>query len=294
LHELAHVERYDYGFNAVANLAQSVWFFLPHTWWLRSRLMIDQEFLADQSAARRYGASSQYAAALLSMAADASPEPRDSLVASATSAPAIGKPDVPSALFQRILMLLHCPFPIETRTPRLWSWTWNLAVLATLVLATCLVIRWPDLEPPGASSSTQTSPAANRFHIARFVAEPHPGAPNGRSFAYLMPLPLPQRFDLDVEVCSTPNGLDQIRIAGYPLKNVPPLPLTHAPILASRSPDGKSWRHVHVHRDHESVTVEIDGQPLSDEPMPEVVSEYLTIEPGPQGPAEFRDLTVSW
>ena len=48
LHELAHAEQSDPWFGTIASLAQSVWFFLPHVWWLRSQLMIDQEFMADQ------------------------------------------------------------------------------------------------------------------------------------------------------------------------------------------------------------------------------------------------------
>ncbi len=68
LHELAHIARSDHWFGTVASLAQTVWFLLPHTWWLRSQLLIDQEFLADCSAASRYGTSSGYASSLLSMA----------------------------------------------------------------------------------------------------------------------------------------------------------------------------------------------------------------------------------
>ena len=68
LHEIAHAEQSDPWFGTVASLAQSVWFFLPHVWWLRSQLLIDQEFMADHSAARRYGTSSGYAASLLSLA----------------------------------------------------------------------------------------------------------------------------------------------------------------------------------------------------------------------------------
>ena len=55
LHEIAHAEQSDPWFGTVASLAQTVWFFLPQIWWLRSRLLIDQEFLADRSAALRYG-----------------------------------------------------------------------------------------------------------------------------------------------------------------------------------------------------------------------------------------------
>ena len=68
LHELAHAEQSDPWFGTIASLAQSVWFFLPHVWWLRSQLMIDQEFMADHAASLRYGTSKGYAASLLSLA----------------------------------------------------------------------------------------------------------------------------------------------------------------------------------------------------------------------------------
>ena len=68
LHELAHAEQSDPWFGTIASLAQSVWFFLPHVWWLRSQLIMDQEFMADNAASLRYGTSSRYAASLLSLA----------------------------------------------------------------------------------------------------------------------------------------------------------------------------------------------------------------------------------
>ena len=68
LHEIAHADQWDPWFGTIASLAQTVWFFLPQIWWLRSQLLIDQEFLADRAAALRYGTSSGYASSLLSLA----------------------------------------------------------------------------------------------------------------------------------------------------------------------------------------------------------------------------------
>jgi beta-lactamase regulating signal transducer with metallopeptidase domain len=293
LHELAHVDRYDHWFNTVANLAQTVWFFLPHTWWLRSQLMIDQEFVADQSAARKYGTTSDYASSLLSMAAHSSLRDSGEFGSLATSEPSRKRIGVPSALFQRMLMLLHCPFPIETRAPRLWSWISRIAVVGVLVGAGCLVIRWPRVESATSRSKTPPPPTVRTFRVEYFVAEPLAGPPNGRSIAYVMPLPLPPLFDLDVEVLSRPSELAQIRIAGHPLKTVGPPQMGPYSTAESGSSDAKAWRHVHFHRDHQNVIVKIDGQPLSDESLPEATSESLTIEPGPSA-AEFRDLIVTW
>ena len=115
LHEIAHAEQSDPWFGTVASLAQTIWFFLPQIWWLRSRLLIDQEFLADRAAARRYGSSSGYAASLLALAesrphATADREP----IRPGPTWPSGGE-DARSPLFQRMLMLLHCPFRVEAR-----------------------------------------------------------------------------------------------------------------------------------------------------------------------------------
>ncbi len=68
LHELAHADQSDPWFGTIASLAQSIWFYLPHVWWLRSQLMIDQEFMADHAASKRYGTPKGYAASLLALA----------------------------------------------------------------------------------------------------------------------------------------------------------------------------------------------------------------------------------
>ena len=65
LHELAHAKQSDPWFGTIASLAQSVWFFLPQIWWLRSQLIMDQEFIADHAASQQFGTSSAYAASLL-------------------------------------------------------------------------------------------------------------------------------------------------------------------------------------------------------------------------------------
>ena len=108
LHELAHAEQSDPWFGTIASLAQSVWFFLPHVWWLRSQLIMDQEFMADNAASLRYGTSSRYAASLLSLA-DSRPAPAADGQPQATGIRSRHQPtksEVHSPLFQRMLMLL--------------------------------------------------------------------------------------------------------------------------------------------------------------------------------------------
>ena len=116
LHELAHAESLDHRFGPVANLAQAIWFFLPPVWWIRDQMKLDQEFLADRGAVDHFGTSGGYASSLVDLASSALP-------ASGGAAPApdapVGGPGVASALFQRVLMLLKCPFADRRADPAL-------------------------------------------------------------------------------------------------------------------------------------------------------------------------------
>jgi hypothetical protein len=297
LHEIAHAEHSDHWFSTIASMAQSVWFFLPHVWWLRSRLLIDQEFLADRSAAARYGTSSAYALSLLSLATPVAP-----ITGVTPGRPTGGESlggtiGVQSPLFQRILMLLHCPYPLESRTPRLWSWTSRLAVIAASVAAACLVIRWP--QPSFAlPSSPIPAGAGRRFQVTHFVAEPlHDAGSSERSLVFVMPMALPPVFDLDVDVRATLPDLAQIRIAGRPLGNpaAPANPGASAgPAVPMAVAGAMAWRHVHLHRDHHRLTVVVDGRTVPDAEYGDASSDWLTIEPPSHAAAEFRHLVVTW
>src|SRR5262249_33626241 len=155
-----------------ASLAQSVWFFLPQVWWLRSQLVMDQEFLADRSAAQRYGSSFGYASSLLAMAARPGWPASGHSDRSGSGGQATGTLAIPSPLFQRVLMLVHCPFPIEVRAPHLWSWTSKLAVVAASLIAACLFIRWPDAEAVEQRITPQPRALSPRFAVGQFIAEP--------------------------------------------------------------------------------------------------------------------------
>ena len=140
------------------------------------------------------------------------------------------------------------------------------------------------------------SPAHLRFasEVSHFKAEPILGAPGGRSVAYHMTVLLPPRFDLDVDLRSTASDLGQIRIAGHLLKRDGKNATDALSTLESSSPDSMSWRHIHLHRDLRSVSIEIDGRLSAEDTFPEPTTEWLTIEPGSQNTAEFRELKVSW
>jgi hypothetical protein len=298
LHEIAHAERSDHWFSTIAGMAQAVWFFLPHVWWLRAQLLIDQEFLADRSAAERYGTSSEYASSLLSLATHPGLEPGVKPGPSAGDAPRAGTVGVQSPLFQRMLMLLHCPYPLEPRTPRLWSWTSRVAVIGASIAAACLVIRWPQASfalpatPPAAAGL-----ASPRFQVTQFVAKPlHEDGNSPRSMIYVMPVALPAAFDLDVDVLSTAAQLAHVRIAGQPLGVRKALPRpADSDSAAPPSPGAdRIWRHIHLHRDRHRTILTMDNQPVPVASPGAASSNWLTIEPPADGPVEFRNLIVNW
>jgi beta-lactamase regulating signal transducer with metallopeptidase domain len=301
LHEIAHAERSDHWFSTAASMAQAIWFFIPHVWWIRSQLLIDQEFLADRSAAEHYGATSEYASALLALV---TPDRAASGPVSRTparDATAIGTFGVQSPLFQRIMMLLHCPYPVESRTPRVWSWTSRLAVVVASIAAACLVIRWPQasLAVPAPSSA---SSARSRFQVDHFIAEPlHDGSAAGRSLVYIMPVALPPHFDLSFEVRTSEADLSQIRIAGLPLGVPGGATMASDPLRGPASPGASGsergatdWHRVHLHSDHRQVSVVVDGHTIPGPSSTAAASYWLTVEPPSHVPAEFRHLMITW
>ena len=120
LHELAHAGQGDAQLNATSSLAQCLWFFIPYAWWLRAQLRIDQEFIADQKTVVMIGSSAGYATRLVALAANDDRAP--SLLPMADSVPLLSgwwwDGGLRTPLLQRVVMLLHAPFPIETRASR--------------------------------------------------------------------------------------------------------------------------------------------------------------------------------
>jgi len=293
LHEMAHVEQRDHWHGAVANLAQTAWFLLPQVWWLRSQLRIDQEFLADRFAASRFGSSSGYAASLLLLAArrpESRPNSRSREPASI--GPGKSRAEMRSPLFQRLLMLLHCPHRIETRAPRLWSWGLRVTVIALWLVAACVCIRWPDaeaIEPRSGGLAVKRQP----FRVADFVAEPHVFSPAERALAYVMPVILPTRFDLKVEVLATRADLSRARIAGH-LLGLPRWADSRTTRAESEPGQRESWHQVRLVRDGQDLQLWVDAQSLPVTMKPELTTESLTIEPGPGRSVRFRNLVVDW
>ena len=294
LHEMAHVERRDHWHGAIANLANTAWYLLPHVWWLRSQLRIDQEFLADRSAASRFGSASGYAASLLLLAATRpESQPISRSREAAPSGPVKASNEVRSPLFQRLLMLLHCPHRIESHAPRLWSWGLRAGVLSLSVAAACVYIRVPEAESASTSTSGGGTAKGQPFRVADFVAEPRLVSPSHRALAYVMPVILPNHFDLKVEVLATHAELAHTRIAGHRL-GLPRWADSGKTSTASLPGERESWHHVRLVRDGQDLHLWVDAKALPVTMKPERTTEALTIEPGPERPVRFRNLVVEW
>ncbi len=291
LHEIAHAEQSDPWFGTVASMAQTVWFFLPQIWWLRSRLLIDQEFLADRSAALRYGSSSGYAASLLALAESPPRAIADARPIRFGSAGASGMEDARSPLFQRMLMLLHCPFRVEARAPRYWSWTSRATVIAASIIAACLCVRWPDAHALENRNKAGAAPRPQPFRVADFVAEPLVVLRGGRSLPYIMPFVLPSRFDLSVEILARMQDLTKIRIAGHALgadQRTPDGPAQ----TPSAFDDAESWHRVRLECRGIQCSLWVDDCNIPATSQLEPTSELLTFEPSPERPSRFRNLIV--
>jgi beta-lactamase regulating signal transducer with metallopeptidase domain len=133
-HELAHADARDTWFTLAAALSRVLWYAVPTSWWLNRQLRLDREFVADQASLLQPGDSAYaYTRSLVELAApggEAASEPQIQH--------GLGLEPVraPSALLDRALMLLQCPFAIEPSLPwpfRLMAWGCS----AVLLLALC-------------------------------------------------------------------------------------------------------------------------------------------------------------
>jgi beta-lactamase regulating signal transducer with metallopeptidase domain len=294
LHEMAHAEQWDPWFGTIASLAQIVWFFLPQTWWLRSQLLIDQEFMADRFAAVRYGTSSGYAASLVSLAKSRpGPDADHSSSGPGNGWIAAAKIEVRSPLAQRVLMLLYCPFRFEATAPRSWSWTLRIMLALTSIIAACLCVRWPDaiaIEHRLKHGSAQSSP---QFRVSNFIVEPLAFSRSGRALPFVMPVALPTHFELTVEVLSGLADLCNVHIAGHPLGD----PQNSAELFdhsAGSSDVVKSWHSVRLMRQGNDVSLWIDGRTVPIRSSAHDTSQWLTIEPSAKQATVFRNLVVDW
>jgi len=203
------------------------------------------------------------------------------------------KADLRSPLFQRLLMLLHCPHRIESRAPKLWSWGLRIAVMSLSIFAACVCIRWPDAEAIEARPSSATAAKHQPFRVADFVADPTHGSPAQRTLPYVMPVVLPDRYDLEVEVFATRFDLARARLAGHPL-GLARWQSDAKTSLESDLNDRETWHQVRLVRQGHDLHLWVDGVGLPVTMKPDLTTEALTIEPGPGRSVRFRNLVVEW
>ncbi len=236
LHELAHAEASDPWFGLATELAAAFWFWLPPLRWIGRQMRLDQEFLADRRASDRLGPSSaRYASTLVEIASS-----RDKLDAG------IG-PSAGTALFQRVLMLVRCPFPVEVRPPRWWRALLGAAMAIVLLLATGLTLRARAHHGDPADRSAE----AGDVRIARVTLDAKGPAPAPTP----LPIRLPTDFDLGFDVDASGSELAQVEVLGHPL----------AADDTSASPlldDVSRTHHVALRRRGGSLFLGLDGGPL--------------------------------
>jgi bla regulator protein blaR1 len=293
LHELAHAAQGDTYFSAAATLAQSLWFFLPFLWWLRAQLRIDQEFLADQKVVMLTGSPAGYATRLVALAApQKGPNSARTTESLSIRSGRWADGGFHSSLLQRVLMLLHCPYPLEPKPPRWWALSAPLLVVGLAILSVCVSLALVDRPPPSAGSSFVTD-APKTFRINQFVASPQNSSSRGRSMSYALPLPLPAQFELVVEVHASRSALSRIRLVGLALDSPPP---------AGGSADGHaesanamaSWHRIQVSRQAGQVALTVDGKTIPVGRDSESLTEWLTVEPAADETAILRNLLVTW
>jgi len=282
LHELAHAETWDPLFTMIGRLAQAFWFFLPPAWWIRAQLALDHEFLADRRAASKFGHLPSYASSLLGLA---SPAAGDGDGAPTKLEPAA----LPgSALVQRVLMLVQCPFPVESRPPAWWCWSLPGLVIAVTLASSTLRLRGSESDPIPTKLSPPATFQNRTFRLSRLTVPPKPVGPRGRAPLFELPMRLPSLFDLTVQVWGTPASLAQTRVVGLRLGT--PNDLLNA---FATSP---SWHLVHVRRSSAGgpIVLEVDDRPMTVDTEKEALTAWLSVESPPNQPSEFQHLRLSW
>ena len=267
LHELAHAEAHDPAYMLGANLAQAVWFFLPPVWWIRDQMKLDQEFLADRRASDQFGTSGRYASSLVGLATGSASGDGPGSRLGGVSA----RPGVASSLFQRVLMLLKCPFAVEARTP-VW---WRAFAGLTLVMATLgssgLTLRglrgWSESGPGPIAEEPRS------FRMADLVIGQ--GAVDEQPFD--LRFRLPDRFLLTMEILADPADLAGIEVMGHRLG--PPLRLRPAD---QRPPDLASGRP----RARRRLRVDRGRRPGGGRGIPDAQGDDLALDPTEARPVD--------
>lgn len=283
LHELAHYERRDPIFGLASLLVGSLWFFVPPLWWIRRQMRVDQEFLADRCASERFGTGAAYAASLVGMASGVDASGVGTAKGGSPSGPIAGV----SGLFQRVLMLIRCPFPIEARSP---SW-WVALCVATLgcgaVVASGLtLVDGPDGSGPNPYAPPPKCHDHGLLQVARLMIDARPAGPGGTVPPYTLLQSLPERFEMVAQVWADPAHLPFMAIAGRRLGPLPDRPGS-APLLAG-------FHKVRLLRDGDGIHLWVAGRVVPPGPNDTAPPAMLELQPAPDEAGRYRDLTLTW
>ncbi|WP_417387886.1 carboxypeptidase regulatory-like domain-containing protein [Gimesia sp.] len=148
-HEWSHVLRRDFGTLLLANLVKLLCFYQPAYWWLRRRLILNQDFLADAFAAQQGESTEDYAAFLVSLAR-AKHQPK--------LAGTLGIRDRRSQLLQRVSMLVKSTQPLLLNYRRLPAFAIIVSVL--LIAGGLSVLRLGAAPPDEKNTVSETNTAA--------------------------------------------------------------------------------------------------------------------------------------
>jgi beta-lactamase regulating signal transducer with metallopeptidase domain len=277
LHELAHAKRRDPVFGLGSSLCQSFWFFLPPLWWIRAQMRLDQEFIADRSAAESFGPLQSYASSLVKIAS----QPVEGTAAPSRGALASG--GRASALFQRVLMLVQCPFPVESCPPRWWGWSLPGLVALGTMAASSLSLRSLPL-PPGPDPLTRVRAGTPRtFRMAKLVVEAAKDC-HTRSTFFELPIRLPESFELTLQIWGDRDSLSRTRVVGRRLS----LPATPG---VESSPE--AWHVVRIKRGPDGLTIWVDEHALAPDSF-DGTTTWLSVDCPNDRPSQFRGLVLIW
>ncbi|MGC8641099.1 MAG: hypothetical protein ACP5XB_14635, partial [Isosphaeraceae bacterium] len=166
-----------------------------------------------------------------------------------------------------------------------------------LLVALAFVFSSISVSSPGAERAKAPNESARigklQLRVAEFVAASEIVSRTGRGTPYVLPLTLPERWELNVEIQASLPALRRIRIAGLVLDaGAESGPASdQPPSIASSS---VAWHQIQIRHTPVRTRLEIDGNSALLKPDHEPLSRWLTIEPAPDETAVLRNLIVTW
>jgi hypothetical protein len=159
---------------AIGRLLLPIFFAHPFYWWLRRRIRLDQEVLADAAAAPQLDRTA-YAEVLLAWARQAAMPPGDGFAAS------LALWEHPSQLRRRIAVLLDPELRVEPRCPRGWKLSaWGGALSSALLLSFATLHPFRGRTEAPLVANPQPAVAADQIMFQGRVVDPegkpYPGA----------------------------------------------------------------------------------------------------------------------